>query len=146
MSRAPLHLRRFALRLMKHESDEFSDLAGQATIPVIDKLRPEFVNLMGAGGFRALLSRALALGSAEVRWLHAVHVERDGTLEGLNHHAQLRPAEFTEGKVVLLARVLESLVALIGPNLTERLLLDIWPKLSLSDRNFGEGETHENEK
>jgi len=146
MKLAPSGMRDFALRLIEYETDKFSDGPGQATLPVIDKLRPELVNLMGIGGFRGLLSRALALGHEEVRWLRAVHVKADGTLEGLRHYPQLDPAEFSEGKVLLLAHLLGSLVALIGRGLTVRLVLDIWPKLSLGDLNLGEGEIHEKEK
>ena len=98
------------------------------------------------GGFRGLLSRAIALGGGEVRWLRAVHVKSDGTLAGLEEHASLAPGQFAEGKVVLLTRLLETLVALIGIGLTLRLALETWPKLSLGDLNLGNGEAHEEEK
>ena len=134
---------------MAHETplrDESSDVAGQATFQVIDDLRPQLVNLMGVGGFRGLLSRAIALSNEEVRWLRAVHVKADGSLEGFEEHAQLAPAQFAEGKVVLLARLLETLIALIGIGLTLRLMVETWPKLSLGDLNLGNGEAHEDEK
>ena len=142
-------MRRFARRIMAHETplgDKSSDLAGQATFQVIDDLRPQLVNLMGMGGFRGLVSRALALGGAEVRWLRAVHVKSDGTLTGFEEHGSLAPGQFAEGKVVLLARLLETLIALIGIGLTLRLMVETWPKLSLGDLNLGNGEAHEDEK
>ena len=62
---------------------------------------------MGNGGFRALLSRALVLASAEVSRLRAVHVNARGTLEGLEAlHAQIASAEFIDGKIVLLIELL----------------------------------------
>jgi hypothetical protein len=113
---------------------------------VIDDLRRQMVNLMGMGGFRGLLSRAIALGSDEVRWLRAVHVKADGSLTGFEEYASVGPGQFAEGKVVLLAHVLGLLIALIGVRLTLHLVLDIWPTLSLGDLNLGNGEAHEKEK
>jgi hypothetical protein len=96
---------------------------------------------MGNGGFRALLARALALAGAEVAWLRAVHVKADGTLEGLEAlHAQLKPADFLEGRVVLLAQLLGLLVAFIGPSLTSRLMGEVWPQLSAENVDFGDGD------
>ena len=92
---------------------------------------------MGNGGFRALLSRALALASAEVPWLSAVHVDGDGALDGLAElEAQVDPGEIAEGRVVLLAQLLGLLVAFIGEDLTLRLTREAWPKLSFNDLDF----------
>ncbi len=92
---------------------------------------------MGNVGFRALLSRALALANAEVPWLCAVHVKSDGSLEGLDElEAQVHPQEIFEGRVVLLAQLLGLLVALIGENLTLRLVREAWSKLSFNDLDF----------
>jgi hypothetical protein len=102
--------------------------------------------LMGNGGYRALLSRALALASSEVSRLRAVQVKTDGTLEGLAElHAQLAPEEFFEGSVVLLAQLFGLLVAFIGENLTLRLVNEIWPKVPLIDLDFGGGGKNEPE-
>lgn len=141
-------MRRFARRLLADETHprrRSSDGAREPTFQVIDELRPQLVNLMGIGGFRGLLSRAIAVSSDEVRWLRAVHVKSDGSLSGFEEHAQLTPAQFAEGKVALLAQLLGMLVALIGVRLTLRLALDISPKLSLGDLNLGNGEAHEKE-
>lgn len=100
-----------------------------AAFHVIEKLRPRLANLMGKGGFRALLARALVLASAEFSWLSAVKVKADGTLEGLEAvQPRTDPAEFLEGKVVVVAHLIGLLVALIGPDLTATLAADIWPK------------------
>jgi hypothetical protein len=52
-------------------------------------------------------------------------------------HAQLDPAEFREGKVVLLAQLLGLLEAFIGPGLTSRLVGEIWPEISFDDLDSG---------
>jgi hypothetical protein len=144
MSKASSQMRRFARRILAHETPErrrSSDGATPATFQVIDELRPQLVNLMGIGGFRGLLSRAIALGGGEVRWLRAVHVKADGSLTGFEEYASLGPGQFAEGKVVLLAELLGVLVALIGVRLTLRMVHDTWPKLPLDDLNLGNGES-----
>jgi hypothetical protein len=141
-------MRRFARRLMGQEmplESKSSYVPGQATFQVLDDLRPQVVKLMGMAGFRGLLSRAIAVGSDEVRWLRAVHIAADGSLEGFEEHAQLSPAEFAEGKIVLLAQLLGMLVDSIGADSTVRLVLDTWPNLSLDDLNLGNGEADGNE-
>ena len=135
-------MRDFAKRLIAYETREsrYSEAKASAAFHVADKLRPHLATLMGNGGFRALLSRALALGNEEVPWLRAVHVKADGTLEGLEAlHAQVDPPEFLEGGVVLLAQLLGLLVAFIGPGLTLRLVGEIWPQFPLSALDFGNG-------
>jgi hypothetical protein len=111
-----------------------------------DRLRPHLSTLMGRTGFQALLARALVLASAEIPWLAAVKVVADGELEGLEAaHASAGAVGFTEGEVVLLAQLLGLLVAFIGPALTLRLIVQMWPQLSLTgadfDADFGEAAT-----
>jgi len=99
---------------------------------------------MGRGGFRALLSRALALATAEVRWLRTMQVNADGAFEGLEAlQSRIDPAEFNEGRVVLLAHLFGLLVAFIGPNLTLRLASEIWPQILLVDLDLGSGGKNE---
>jgi len=106
--------------------------------PLTDKLRPQLATLMGDAGVRALLGRALALAMEEVSWLRVVHVNADGDLEGLGaQSAQLDPADYLEGRVVLAAQLLGLLVAFIGPGLTLRLVCEIWPRIPLKDIDFG---------
>jgi hypothetical protein len=142
MSRATPTMRDFAERLIAYETRGSKSSETETTAAVFsagDKLRPQLAMLMGNIGFRALLSRALALANAEVPWLRAVHVKADGSLEGLDEtEAQADPEEVFEGKVVLLAQLLGLLVAFIGENLTLRLVHEVWPKLSPTDLDFGE--------
>ena len=97
-----------------------------AAFAVIEKLAPHFGALMGAAGFRALLSRALVLAGAEVAWLGELHVKTDGSFEGLNElETQANPEEISKAGIVLLARLLELLVTLIGEELTLQLMNNI---------------------
>jgi hypothetical protein len=136
-------MRSIAQRLIKYETpgNDSSETTDTATFQVTERLRPHLATLMGQGGFRALLSRALVLARVEVSWLRTVQVNADGILEGLaTPHARLTPAEFREGRVVLLAQLLGLLVAFIGPGLTSRLVGEIWPQLAADKVDFGNGD------
>lgn len=146
MRRAHPQMRNFAKRLMASETrvDGSSEAKTPAVFHGPEKLRPYLATLMGTGGFRALLSRALALASAEVPWLRAVHVKADGALDGPpSLHEELDPGETLEGSIVLLAQLLGLLVAFIGPNLTVRLVGEAWPQALLDDLDFGHGGKNE---
>ena len=96
---------------------------------------------MGSTGVLALLTRSLALAKAEVPYLSAAHFASDGRLEGLSEiQAQMGAEEFADGGAILLAHLLGLLVAFIGEKLTLRMVQDAWPKLSLNDLDFGNGE------
>jgi hypothetical protein len=143
VSRATPEMRSIAQRLIKYEMQgkDPSEITDTATFQVIDRVRPQLATLMGNGGFRALLARALVLASAEVSWLREVQVKVDGALEGLAIlHTSLDPAEFREGRVVLLAHLLGLLVAFIGPALTSRLMGEIWPQLAADNVDLGSGD------
>ena len=142
-------MRLFAERLIEYETggNKSSQTITPAAFPVPEKLRPHLATLMGNGGFRALLSRALALANAEIPWLRAVQVKADGSLEGLEERlAQLDPDELSEGRVVLLAQLLGLLVAFIGEKLTLRLVREVWPEVPLNDLDFGNGVNNEKTK
>jgi hypothetical protein len=125
-------MRRLAKSLMVYEASRNKSSAAKflPVLHVTKKLRPHLANLMGNGGFRALLSRALVLASVEVSWLSAVQVNTRGSLDGLEAlHAQIASAEFIEGEIVLLIELLALLEAFIGPALTSRLMGEIWPQI-----------------
>jgi hypothetical protein len=143
VNRATVQMRNFAERLIHYETpkkDAFG-VADAATIAVTERLRPHLATLMGNGGYRALLARALKLASAEVSWLRTVKVNADGVIEGFEPlRTGLSPAQFREGRIVLLAQLLGLLVAFIGPGLTSRLLGEIWPQLAAENVDFGNGD------
>ena len=135
-------MRHFAKRLIDYDASrsKSSETKTPAAFHICEKLRPQLTTLMGNGGFRTLLSRALTLANAEVPWLRPVQVMEDGSFEGVEKlQAQLEPEEFFEGRVVLLAQLLGLLVAFIGEDLTSRLVREVWPKIPLNDLDFGNG-------
>ena len=132
----------FAKRLVDYETRGLlsSKTLSPVAFEVSDKLRPQLATLMGIGGFRALLARALLLAGEEVPWLLEVKVKSDATLEGLEElHARLKPNDFLKGQVYLLAQLLGLLVAFIGEILTLRLIHEAWPKFPLHDLDFSTG-------
>jgi hypothetical protein len=149
MSRVSPEMRNFARRLIICEANgnKSARIKPPAAFDVCEKLRPVLATLMGNGGFRALLARARALAAAEVPWLRAVHVRQDGTLAGLDElAAQPDPDTLLEGRVVLLAWLLELLVAFIGADLTLRLVREVWPREPLMDVNLANKGKHEKTK
>ncbi len=107
---------------------------------VCEKLHLHLATFMGNTGFRTLLSRSLALATAEVPWLRTVRVKDDWSLEGLEQlQTQISQDELFEGGVTLLAQLLGLLVTFIGEALTVRLVRDVWPKVSVDDLDLGIG-------
>jgi hypothetical protein len=142
-------MRAFAQRLIAYETggNRPSGAAPRVAFPVPEKLRLPLATMMGNGGFRALLARALALASAEVPWLQAVHVKAGGTLGGFEElHPELAPADYLEGRVVLLAQLLGLLVTFIGPGLTVQLVGEIWPQILPGDLDLGNRDKNEKSK
>ena len=125
-------LRNLAQRLLALEasSGRARAAAGSSAFYVCEKLRQSFSILAGVAGFRSLMSRALTLASDEIRWLKGVHVNADGSLEGLDD-AQLSDAEIAEGEAVLVEQLIRLLVTFIGATLTLQLLQQAWPNASL---------------
>ena len=140
-------MRDFAERLIAYEirENKSSGTKTPAAFLVCEKLRPHLANLMGNTGFRALLSRALARAEADLPSLRAMQVKADGSLTGLDKpEVQADPEERAKGSVVLVAQLLDLLVAFIGEKLMLRIVCDVWPKLSLNDLDFGKGDKNEN--
>jgi len=138
--RATPQMRSFARCLIAYETPEIKSFETEtpAGFPVCEKLRLHLATFMGKTGFHTLLSRSLALSTAEVPWLRSVRARADDSLEGLAElHAQLAPEEFSEGEEVLLAQLLGLLVAFIGEKLTLRLVSEVWPEVPLNDLDLG---------
>lgn len=136
--RASAPLRNLARGLLALEASAGTarEAEGSPAFRVCEKLRRPLSVLAGTAGFRSLLSRALALASDEIRWLKAVHVNADGSLDltGLDQ-ARLSAAEIAEGKAVLVAELIGLLVTFIGATLTLGLLQEAWPEASLGGLN-----------
>ncbi len=139
MNPATPQLRNFARRVLTLEAaaGKPNDAESPAIFLVCEKLRRPLSRLTGVAGFRSLLSRALALAGDEVRWLRAIHVKSDGSLEGLDEvEARLSKIEMAKGEVTLIAQLIGLLVTFIGEPLTLRLVQEAWPEVSSDDLNF----------
>jgi hypothetical protein len=119
-----------------------SSATGVAAAHVCDKLRPKLATLMGATGFRALLSRALALASAEIPALCALEIDaKDSVVCAKPVSGKADAAHDIDGGVVLVAQLLTLLVAFIGENLTRQLLLEVWPQALACDSDLTTGDS-----
>jgi hypothetical protein len=139
VSRATPKLQSFAQRLLALEAaaGKTTDAQAPPAVRVCEKLRRPLSRLMGVAGFRSLLSRALALANDEVRWLKAVHITADGSLEGLGEiEGQLSQDEIAQGGVLLIAQLIGLLATFIGEALTSRLVQEVWPELPSGDLEF----------
>jgi hypothetical protein len=128
-------MRTLAERLIAYEltANKSSEPDAPASFRVCDQLRGPLASLSGLNGFRSLLSRALALAGDEVRWLRAVHIKGDGSLELPAEIAKLDLKEITRGEVMLVGRVLWLLETFIGEPLTLSLVREVWPGAPLTD-------------
>jgi hypothetical protein len=135
-------MRDFARQLLAYEAGAHnpSESNMPAVSRVCETLRRPLGTLVGVGGFRALLGRALTLANAQVPGLSAVHVEPDGSLEGLS---DLRNSGDSEPDVALTAHLLGLLATFIGESLTLRIITDVWPDLTISDTGLSGESEHE---
>ena len=135
MSRATPQIHEFAKRLIALEARSNSAKAkSPPAFSAIEKLRPHLATLMGNAGFRAILSRALALASAESSWLSTLHLSVDGSLQGSNEIAREADSrQVAEGTVALVSQLLGLLATFIGEDLTVHLVREVWPQLSVND-------------
>ncbi|MES2568920.1 MAG: hypothetical protein V4710_02565 [Verrucomicrobiota bacterium] len=144
MSRVTPQARELAALLIAYEAaaNKLSDADLPAVFHVCEKLRPHLAMLMGKAGFRAILSRALAVAAVEVPSLGRLRVTEEGSVEGWDPpEAQAGAGEEVKGGCALLvAQLIGLLVAFIGENLTLRLVRDVWPKLALENLNFAKGD------
>ena len=121
----PAQTRDLAESLIAHESagGKTSEPMELAAFRVCDTLRPPVCALAGVDGFRALLSRALALAKAEAPILSVLQVAADGSLQGLDELGrQIDKDPVREGGVILIAQLLGLLLTFIGEAMTSRLV------------------------
>jgi hypothetical protein len=135
-------LKELGRQLLAHETTHAKpgEARETAVFPVCEKLRGPLGKLIGAGGFHALLSRALTLAALEVPSLRSLEIREDGSLKNFNDlKAKLGGRSTTEVEIILVAQLLGLLVTFIGEALTLRLVQDIWP--NFVDSDFKEGQT-----
>jgi hypothetical protein len=119
--------------------DPTDGTVGEA-VRACEKLRGPLAKLAGVAGFQSLMSRAMALATAEVPWLDSVQVRADGSLEGLDVAGRQQGAvPAGEAGVVVLVQLLGLLATFIGEPLTLRLVRDARPDAPVdeTDRRAG---------
>ena len=94
---------------------------------VCEKLRKPLSTLAGVAGYKALVSRALALAKAEVPSLGSVKVREDGYLEVPGVEPGRDIDEIHKGGAALVAQLFVLLVTFVGIGLTIQLVRDVWP-------------------
>ena len=110
-----------------------------AAVRACAKLQVPLSQFMGCVGFYSLLSRALGLAKKEVPALQVVHVRPDGSLAGFDQIDRGQDAgEFENGRVALVAHLLNLLVTFIGASLALRIACDGWPDASIDKMDLKE--------
>lgn len=96
---------------------------------VCEKLQPALGMLMGNGGFRVLLTRALARATVLESSLQAARVTSEGGLVIESGSTPLDQKKLEAGSIALVAELLGLLTAFIGETLTIQFVREAWPKL-----------------
>jgi hypothetical protein len=132
MNQTNLRMLAIAYELLAREAStgEPSDLLPPAVVRVAEKLRGPISMLVGATGFRALLTRSLSFARAQAPALVAVQVRADGALDwNIGTDSALSNGEGVQAGATLIAELLGLLSNFIGEALTLSLLQDAWPDL-----------------
>jgi hypothetical protein len=97
-----------------------------ASVRVYERLRRQLGAPVGANGFQALASRALALAKLEFPRLRAVQVTENGDLRGLGEvEFQTNTDEDGEVGIILIAQLLGLFLSFLGEATTLRLIEDL---------------------
>ncbi len=98
------------------------------TFCICEKLRGSLVTLVGAAGYRSLLSRALSLAKKDAPSLEDLQVKEDGSLAWPGT-LELQPDldKVPHDGARLVAQLLELLASFIGQSLTLLLVRESWP-------------------
>jgi hypothetical protein len=108
------------------EASTTSLQAQPTTVRVYERLRRQLCAPMGADGFQALASRALALAKAESPRLNAVQIAANGGLRGLGEvESETDADDGGEAGVILIAQLLGLFLTFLGETTTLRLIEDL---------------------
>lgn len=132
MRQATPQLRELAGRLFAREAKRSRAPAAlaEAMEKACRRLHERLDPLIGAGGFRALLARALHLAAKEFPWLDAVSVEEHPAceLKRLREAVKGPDAAAVNGALALvLANIIWLLVTFIGDDIAFGLVREVWP-------------------
>ena len=136
MRQATPQLKSLAQRLSVHEAKNSPNpfKLAEALEVCCQRLHKRLDPLVGAGGFRALLDRALFLAKKEHPWLKGVEIQAypGCELRGLNEAMTGRqPAEIKETLTIILANVIWLLVTFIGEDIVYDLIEEAWPDMKI---------------
>jgi hypothetical protein len=134
MSGQILAARDVARRILDCEADIDDCGRADAGRSAIEKLRLYLTKFVGAAGFHALLSRALALARRQAPSLESVQVTPDGTLAGFDE--AVPPGDREAGAaaaLALLEQLIGLLVTFIGEPVTVQMVRDVWPNSRLNE-------------
>jgi hypothetical protein len=124
----PHKTRELARSLVASEADAAATSlqAQPATVRVYEKLRRQLGAPVGADGFHALASRALALAKVESPGLSAVQIAANGGLWGLGEvESEMNADESGEAGITLIAQLLGLFLTFLGEATTLRLIEDL---------------------
>jgi|SRR5215213_1715767 len=132
MRQATPQLKNLAQSLLVHEAKNSPSPAklAEALEACCQRLHNRLDSLIGAGGFRALLDRALYLAKKEHPWLKGVEIQAypGCELKALNEAMTGRPpAEIRETLTIILENVIWLLVTFIGEDIVFALIEEAWP-------------------
>jgi hypothetical protein len=124
----PHKTRELARSLVAREADATTTAlhTEPATMRVYERLRQQLGAPVGADGFQALASRALALARSESPQLSAVQVTATGGLRGLGEvESQTDADEDGEAGITLIAQLIGLFLTFLGEATTLRLIEDL---------------------
>ncbi len=137
-------MREIAQQLICYEAtpEAHSELPLSEADRVLEALRQPLSTLVGFQGYQVLLARALTLARAKDPLLQEATIQPDGSLSGLSQ----TNVETSEAGVILTAQLLQLLATFIGNELTLRILIGVWPNLTIPSTASSQEEEHEQAK
>ena len=93
---------------------------------VLSRIHTELGKVIGPAGFDVLLARALVLARRGHPVLTGVAAQPGGKLTGFDDAAR-DAAALEDGAMAIVAAFIELLVVLVGRDLAERLVRNVWP-------------------
>jgi hypothetical protein len=129
-------------------TSEMAAAQGPLTCPaaagrVFDKLGHRLAQLITPVGSDALLRRAVHLSRTEFPFLDGVQAApaTDSLIDTLRESAsRVEPNQAYKAFVMVVGTLVALLESFIGPDLTFRLLRDVWPKLPVTPQSSADGQ------
>jgi hypothetical protein len=133
MRQATPQLRELARRLLAHVPKKSRSPAAlaEAMEGLCRLLHARLDPLIGAGGYRALLARALHLAQKEFPWLDAVRVRELPACDFQDLRGAVKgqdAATVREAFALVLANIIWLLVTFIGEDIAFGLVEEVWPE------------------